>query len=278
MEQSIQTEVPFSKIGGLKEEITQLRFMAELPFKFSEVKSQKVGLLLYGQPGCGKTLIAKELSKALGECYFKVIQGPELMSKYVGESEELLRVAFDECIEESVSRNLPSILFIDEADAVLSKRSTSDTKYEIRFVDQFLTLMDGFRDRGNLIVIGATNRPEVIDPAAKRTGRFDKEVEIKPPGVKERIEIFHIFLKQYSAFVNISEGFSEEFIHNYCEEIEHYNGSDISGLFKEAYEICKRRSFIINKQGQFEKIQEMVLTTNDLQMSMKNYVPFYKRI
>ncbi|KAL4479453.1 hypothetical protein ABPG72_011775 [Tetrahymena utriculariae] len=278
MEQQVQAEVPFSKIGGLKNEITQLRFMVELPFKFSEVKSQKVGLLLYGQPGCGKTLIAKELSKALGGCFFKVIQGPELMSKYVGESEELLRLAFQECIEESVSRNLPSILFIDEADAVLSKRSTSDTKYEIRFVDQFLTLMDGFYDRGNLIVIGATNRPEVIDPAAKRTGRFDKEVEIKPPNVQERVEIFNIFLQQYSAFVKISEGFNQEFIHSCCEEIEQYNGSDLSGLFKEAYEICKRRSFIINKLGQFEKVSEMVLQTDDLLISVKNYVPFYKRI
>ncbi|KAL4475479.1 hypothetical protein ABPG72_013303 [Tetrahymena utriculariae] len=278
MEEKIQIQIPFSKIGGLKEEISQLRYMIELPFKFGEVKSQKVGLLLYGQPGCGKTLIARELSKALGGCYFKVIQGPELMNQYVGESEEQLRNAFQECINESLNTNLPSILFFDEVDAVLSKRNTSDTKYEVRFVDQFLTCMDGFYDRGNLIVIGATNRPEVIDPAAKRTGRFDKEIEIKPPETKERVEIFNIFLNEYSSFVQICQQINSEFIFNLCEQLENYNGSDINGLFKQAYEICKRRSFIINQYGHFQKVSDMVLTPNDFLLSQQNYVPYYKRI
>ncbi len=183
--------VTYEDIGGLKRELRLVREMIELPLKHPELFQRlgiepPKGVLLYGPPGTGKTLIAKAVANEV-DAHFISISGPEIMSKYYGESEQRLREIFEEAKE-----NAPSIIFIDEIDAIAPKREEVTGEVERRVVAQLLTLMDGLEARGDVIVIGATNRPDAIDPALRRPGRFDREIEIGVPDREGRKEILQI--------------------------------------------------------------------------------------
>ena len=183
--------VTYEDIGGLKRELRLVREMIELPLKHPELFERlgiepPKGVLLYGPPGTGKTLIAKAVANEVN-AHFISISGPEIMSKYYGESEQRLREIFEEARE-----NAPSIIFIDELDSIAPKREEVTGEVERRVVAQLLTLMDGLEARGQVIVIGATNRPDAIDPALRRPGRFDREIEIGVPDRQGRKEILQI--------------------------------------------------------------------------------------
>ncbi|ASI99604.1 CDC48 family AAA ATPase [Thermococcus celer] len=184
-------EVTYEDIGGLKEAIQKIREMVELPLKHPELFERlgiepPKGVLLYGPPGTGKTLLAKAVANE-ANAHFIAINGPEIMSKFYGESEERLRDIFKEAEE-----NAPSIIFIDEIDAIAPKREEVVGEVEKRVVSQLLTLMDGLKSRGKVIVIAATNRPDALDPALRRPGRFDREIEVGVPDKKGRKEILQI--------------------------------------------------------------------------------------
>ena len=183
--------VTYEDIGGLKDVIQKVREMIELPLKHPEIFEKlgiepPKGVLLYGPPGTGKTLLAKAVANE-ANAHFIAINGPEIMSKYYGESEERLREVFKEAEE-----NAPAIIFIDEIDAIAPKREETHGEVEKRVVSQLLTLMDGLKGRGKVIVIGATNRPDAIDPALRRPGRFDRELEVGVPDKQGRKEILQI--------------------------------------------------------------------------------------
>ncbi|CAD5244738.1 CDC48 family AAA ATPase [Thermococcus camini] len=183
--------VTYEDIGGLKDVIQKVREMIELPLKHPEIFEKlgiepPKGVLLYGPPGTGKTLLAKAVANE-ANAHFIAINGPEIMSKYYGESEERLREVFKEAEE-----NAPAIIFIDEIDAIAPKREETHGEVEKRVVSQLLTLMDGLKSRGKVIVIGATNRPDAIDPALRRPGRFDRELEVGVPDKTGRKEILQI--------------------------------------------------------------------------------------
>ncbi|WP_297500809.1 CDC48 family AAA ATPase, partial [Thermococcus sp.] len=184
-------EVTYEDIGGLDEAIQKIREMVELPLKHPELFERlgiepPKGVLLYGPPGTGKTLLAKAVANE-ANAHFIAINGPEIMSKYYGESEERLREVFQEAEE-----NAPAIIFIDEIDSIAPKREEVSGEVEKRVVSQLLTLMDGLKSRGKVIVIGATNRPDAIDPALRRPGRFDREIEVGVPDKQGRKEILQI--------------------------------------------------------------------------------------
>ena len=183
--------ITYEDIGGLKKELQKVREVIELPLKYPELFKRlgidpPKGVLLHGPPGTGKTLIAKAVANEIGASFF-TINGPEIMSKFYGESEQRLREIFEEAKE-----NSPSIIFIDEIDAIAPRRDEVTGEVERRVVAQLLTLMDGLEERGQVIVIGATNRIEAVDPALRRPGRFDREIEIGVPDREGRFEILQI--------------------------------------------------------------------------------------
>ncbi|WP_456478047.1 CDC48 family AAA ATPase [Geoglobus ahangari] len=192
--EEVKRQVPnvtYEDIGGLKRELRLVREMIELPLKHPELFQRlgiepPKGVLLHGPPGTGKTLIAKAVANEV-DAHFISISGPEIMSKYYGESEQRLREIFEEAKE-----NAPSIIFIDEIDSIAPKREEVTGEVERRVVAQLLTLMDGLEARGQVIVIGATNRPDAVDPALRRPGRFDREIEIGVPDKEGRKEILQI--------------------------------------------------------------------------------------
>ena len=178
----------YEDIGGLEREVARVREIVELPLKYSRIFERlgilaPKGVLLYGPPGTGKTLLARAVA-AESRVHFIHLNGPEIMRKFYGESEAKLREVFEEA-----ARHAPAILFIDEIDAVAPKRTEVAGEVEKRVVAQLLSLMDGFVARGQVIVIGATNIPEVLDPALRRPGRFDREIEIGVPNTQARLQI-----------------------------------------------------------------------------------------
>ena len=191
---TIDSSITYDDVGGLDEELRRIRDMIEVPLKHPELFERlgigaPKGVLLYGPPGTGKTLIAKAVAKESGAAFYS-IQGPEIVSKYYGESEGALREIFEEA-----SKNAPSIVFIDEIDSIAPNRNQVSGEVERRIVAQLLTLMDGMSGRGDVIVIGATNREDAVDPALRRPGRFDREIEIGVPGLKGRAEILGVHLR-----------------------------------------------------------------------------------
>ncbi|MBI5159228.1 CDC48 family AAA ATPase [Candidatus Micrarchaeota archaeon] len=218
--------ISYEDIGGLKEETRKIREMVELPMRHPELFERlgiepPKGVLIHGPPGCGKTLLAKAVASE-SEANFISIGGPELVSKFVGESEERLRQLFKDAEE-----NAPTIIFMDEIDAIAPKREEVTGEVERRMVSQLLSLMDGLKARGNVIVIGATNRPNSIDPALRRPGRFDREIEIGVPDRNSRKEILQIHTRN----MPIAEDVALDELAN----ITHgYTGADLSSLCKEA--------------------------------------------
>ncbi len=227
------TGVTYEDIGGLTEELQRIREIVELPLKHPElfrhlgIEPPK-GIILYGPPGTGKTLIAKALANETGASFF-TINGPEIMSKFYGESEARLREVFQEAEQRS-----PSIIFIDELDAIAPKRGEVTGEVERRVVSQLLTLLDGLKSRGQVIVIGATNRIEAIDPALRRPGRFDREIRVGVPDRNGRKEIFQIHTRRMplAQDVNLDE----------LADITHgFTGADIAALCREAAMNALRR-------------------------------------
>ncbi|HLD80903.1 MAG TPA: CDC48 family AAA ATPase, partial [archaeon] len=225
-------QVTYEDIGGMKEPIAKIREMVELPLKHPEVFERlgvgaPKGVLLYGPPGCGKTLLAKAVASEC-EANFVTINGPEVMSKWYGESEKHLRDIF-----QNAEKNAPTIIFIDEIDAIAPKREEVTGEVERRVVSQLLTLMDGISSRGEVIVIAATNRPNSIDEALRRPGRFDREIEIGVPNKKERLEVLQI----HSRGMPLREVDQQK-----IAQITHgYTGADLSALTKEAAMKALRR-------------------------------------
>ncbi len=213
------TGVTYEDIGGLKKEIQLIREMVELPLKHPEVFKRlgiepPKGVLLYGPPGCGKTLLAKAVANE-ADAYFIAVNGPEIVSKYYGESEQNLRRIFEEA-----QKNAPAIIFFDEIDAIAPKREEARGEVERRLVAQLLTLMDGLKSRGDVIVIAATNRPEDIDPALRRPGRFDREIEIGLPNRQGRKEILLIHTRRMPLDVYYSVNAVKEVLKELSEKDE----------------------------------------------------------
>ena len=216
----------YEDIGGLKDELQRLRETIELPLRHPEL-FQKLGIeppkgvLLYGPPGTGKTLIAKAVASESG-AHFISIAGPEVISKYYGESEQRLREVFEEARE-----NSPSIIFIDELDSIAPRREEVTGEVERRVVAQLLTMMDGLEERGQVVVIGATNRVDAIDAALRRPGRFDREIEIGVPSELDRIEI----LKIHTRGMPLAEDVK---IENLSQQTHGFVGADLAALAREA--------------------------------------------
>jgi transitional endoplasmic reticulum ATPase len=235
-EEVIEAKIPriaYEDIGGLSNEIQKVREMIELPLKHPEIFERlgveaPKGVLLHGPPGTGKTLLAKAVANET-ESSFYSISGPEIVSKFYGESEERLREIFKEAEE-----NAPSIIFIDEIDSIAPKREEATGEVERRIVAQLLSVMDGLKDRGNVVVIGATNRPNALDPALRRGGRFDREIEIGIPDQKGRLEVLQIHCRG----VPLEEDVKLEEI---AESTHGFVGADIEALVKEAAMKALRR-------------------------------------
>lgn len=225
-------DVGYDDVGGVRKQMAQIRELVELPlrhptlFKTIGVKPPK-GILLYGPPGSGKTLIARAVANETGAFFF-LINGPEIMSKLAGESESNLRKAFEEA-----EKNSPAIIFIDEIDSIAPKREKTNGEVERRIVSQLLTLMDGMKARSHIIVMGATNRPNSIDPALRRFGRFDREIDIGVPDEVGRLEVLRIHTKN----MKLDEAVDLEKI---SKETHGYVGADLAALCTEAALQCIR--------------------------------------
>jgi len=225
--------VAYEDIGGLDRELEQVREMIELPMRHPELFQQlgiepPKGVLLHGPPGTGKTLIAKAVANEI-DAHFQTISGPEIMSKYYGESEEKLREVFDEAEE-----NAPAIVFIDEIDSIAPKRGETQGDVERRVVAQLLSLMDGLEERGDVTVIAATNRVDAIDPALRRGGRFDREIEIGVPDKDGRTEILQVHTRGMPLADEVD-------IDAFAESTHGFVGADIESLAKEAAMNALRR-------------------------------------
>ena len=226
-------QVSYEDIGGLTDEIKKVREMIELPLRHPEIFEKlgieaPKGVLLYGPPGTGKTLLAKAVANE-SNAHFISISGPEIMSKCYGESEARLREIFKEAREKA-----PSIVFVDEIDSIAPKREEVTGEVERRVVSQMLSLMDGLEARGKVIVISATNRPNAIDPALRRPGRFDREIEIKVPDKKGRADILNIHTRNMPLADDVD-------IKRIAGVSHGYVGADLEYLCKEAAMKCLRR-------------------------------------
>jgi len=225
--------VTYEDIGGLDDELEQVREMIELPMRHPELFSQlgidpPKGVLLHGPPGTGKTLIAKAVANEV-DAYFTDISGPEIMSKYYGESEEQLREVFEEAEE-----NQPAIIFIDELDSIAPKREETSGDVERRVVAQLLSMMDGLDERGQVTVIAATNRVDAIDPALRRGGRFDREIEVGVPDQEGREEVLQV----HTRGMPLADGIDLE---AYAESTHGFVGADLESLTKESAMNALRR-------------------------------------
>ncbi len=265
--------VTYEDIGGLSEELQKVREMIELPLKHPElferlgIKPPK-GVLLYGPPGTGKTLIAKAVANESGANFY-LINGPEIMSKYYGESERFLREKFDEA-----ERNAPSIIFIDELDSIAPKRAEVQGEVERRVVAQLLTLMDGLKERGQVIVIGATNLVDSIDPALRRPGRFDREIEIGIPDKKGRLEILQIHTRLMPLDMNDEE--KVKFLEELASITHGFVGADLAALAREAAMHALRRylpEIDLDKPIPVEMLQKMVVKREDFKEALKDIEP-----
>ncbi|QLH09219.1 CDC48 family AAA ATPase [Candidatus Nitrosotenuis sp. DW1] len=261
--------VTYDEVGGLRNEIKVMREIVELPLRHPEIFDRlgiepHSGILLYGPPGCGKTLIAKVLASE-SEANMYSINGPEIMNKYYGETEAKLREIFKEAKD-----NSPSIIFIDEIDAIAPKREEAYGDVEKRVVAQLLALMDGLTDRGNVIVLGATNRPDSVDPALRRPGRFDREIEVSVPNADGRYEILQI----HTRGMPIAEDVESRRL---ASELHGYTGADIKSLCREAALKAIRRYLpdidLETEKVSAEVLQKMDINIQDFYDAMHEVVP-----
>lgn len=261
-------DVSYEDIGGLKEEVKKVREMIEIPLKRPELFEKlgiapPKGVLMHGPPGTGKTLLAKAVASE-SDAHFIAINGPEIMSKYVGGSEENLREYFEEA-----EKNAPSIIFIDELDAIAPKREETNGEVERRTVAQLLTLMDGLKSRGQVVVIGATNRPDSLDPALRRPGRFDREIEIGVPDAEERQEVLEIHTRNMPLAEDVN-------LEKIASNTHGFVGADLESLCKEAAMRVVRRILpeIQNDEEIPEEVlKKIVVTGNDFKSAQKEIQP-----
>ncbi len=266
-----KTGVTYEDIGGLQKEIQRIREMIELPLKHPEVFERlgieaPKGVLLHGPPGCGKTLIARAVANET-DAYFVHISGPEVIHKFYGESEAHLRAIF-----EKAGQQAPAIVFLDEIDAIAAKREDirGDQQVERRVVAQLLALMDGLKSRGQVIVIGATNIPNVLDPALRRPGRFDREISISIPDKNGRLEILHIHTRGMPLAADVNLERIAEITHGFV-------GADLEALSREAAMVTLRK---IMPKIEFEAdyipyelLLELEVTMNDFIEALKEVEP-----
>ncbi len=256
-EEDKRIRVTFEEVGGLRSQVKAMREIVELPLRHPELfirlgVEAHSGILLYGPPGCGKTLLAKVLASE-SEANMYSINGPEIMNKYYGETEARLRDIFKEAKD-----NSPSLIFIDEIDAIAPKREEAYGDVEKRVVAQLLALMDGLTERGNVIVLGATNRPDSVDPALRRPGRFDREVEISVPNIDGRLEILQIHTRGMPIAEEID-------LKELSSELHGYTGADIKSLCREAAMKAIRR-YLPEIDLENEKIPSEVLQTMEIKL------------
>ena len=252
-----KSRITYEEVGGLQEEIKVMREIVELPLRHPELFVRlgiepHSGVLLYGPPGCGKTLLAKVLASESDARMFS-INGPEIMNKYYGETEAKLRDIFKEAKE-----NSPSIIFIDEIDAIAPKREEAYGDVEKRVVAQLLALMDGLTDRGNVVVLGATNRPDSVDPALRRPGRFDREMEISVPNADGRLEVMQIHTRGMPIADDVN-------LKSLASELHGYTGADMKSLCREAA-IRSIRRYLPEIDLETEKIPTKVLQTMEVKL------------
>lgn len=269
---AIVSEIPrvtYEDIGGIGEEIRKVREMIELPLRYPElferlgVEAPK-GVLLHGPPGTGKTLLAKAIASETN-ANFLSISGPEIMSKFYGESEERLREIFNQA-----QKNAPSIIFIDELDSIAPKREEVTGEVEKRVVSQLLALMDGLQSRGKVVVIGATNRPNALDPALRRPGRFDREIEIGVPNRHGRLEILQIHTREMPLAEDVNLKSLASVTHGFV-------GADLEALCKEAA-LSALRKILPDIDFEAESIpaeilRKIIVKMNDFQESLKEVEP-----
>ena len=262
-------EVMYEDLGGIKPALSKIREIIELPLKHPELFNRlgidaPKGVLLHGPPGTGKTMLAKAVANE-SEAYFITINGPEIMSKYYGESEHKLREAFD-----LAEKNAPAIIFIDEIDSIAPKRAEVTGEVERRVVAQLLSLMDGLKSRKNVIVIGATNRPEALDMALRRPGRFDREIELRAPDREGRHEIFQIHTRGMPLAEDVS-------LDKLADRTYGFVGADIAALCREAAMTSLRRVLpeidlelkVISK----ETLDKLIINASDFEDVMKEIQP-----
>ena len=262
-------QVTYEDIGGISNEIKKVREMIELPLRHPEIFEKlgieaPKGVLLYGPPGTGKTLLAKAVANE-SQAHFISISGPEIMSKFYGESEARLREIFKEAREKS-----PSIIFVDEIDSIAPKREEVTGEVERRVVSQMLSLMDGLEARGKVIVIAATNRPNAIDPALRRPGRFDREIEIKVPDKKGRSDILAIHSRNMPLADDVDMKKISSVSHGYV-------GADLEYLCKEAAMKCLRRLLpVLNLEEEKlppETLDKLIVNHDDFQKALIEVTP-----
>jgi transitional endoplasmic reticulum ATPase len=261
--------VAYEDIGGLKDEIQRVREMIELPLRHPEI-FEKLGIeaprgvLLHGPPGTGKTLLAKAVANE-SNSHFLSISGPEIMSKFYGESEARLREIFKEAREKA-----PSIIFIDEIDSIAPKRGEVMGEVERRVVSQLLSVMDGLESRGKVVVIAASNRPNSIDPALRRPGRFDREIEIKVPDKRGRLEVLQVHARNMPLDTDVDQDKIASVTHGFV-------GADLEYLCKEAAMKCLRRLLpelkLEEEKVPPETLEKLVINMNDFQNAIKEITP-----
>ena len=261
--------VAYEDIGGLDDELDQVREMIELPMRHPELFKQlgiepPKGVLLHGPPGTGKTLMAKAVANEI-DAHFQTISGPEIMSKYYGESEEQLREVFEEAEE-----NAPAIVFIDELDSIAASRGEASGDVERRVVAQLLSLMDGLEERGQVTVIAATNRVDAIDPALRRGGRFDREIEIGVPDKDGRMEIMQVHTRGMPMSDSID-------LEEYAENTHGFVGADLESLSREAAMNALRRIRpeldLEQEEIDAEVLEQLKVTEGDFKEALKGIQP-----
>ena len=264
-----ESRISYEDIGGLQKPIQRLREMVELPLKYPQVFERlgvdaPKGVLLMGPPGCGKTLLARAVAHETDASFF-AISGPEVIHKFYGESEARLREIF-----EQAKRRAPSIIFLDELDSIAPKREHVVGDVEKRVVAQLLALMDGLQERGKIVVIGATNLPNLLDPALRRPGRFDREIEIGIPDARARLQILEIHTRGMPLAEDVSLAKLAETTHG-------FTGADLSALCREAAMAALRRILPkIEFQQEtipYELLLELRVTTDDFAESLREVEP-----
>lgn len=260
---SVDQRVSYEDIGGLNQQVQKIREIIELPLRFPDVFKRlgieaPKGILLYGPPGTGKTLIGRAIAYET-KAHFIHVNGPEIMHKFYGESEAKLREVFEEARQKA-----PSIIFLDELDAIVPRRLQVHGEVEKRVVAQLLALMDGLEDRGQVIIIGATNIPGALDPALRRPGRFDREIAILPPDQEGRLQILKIHTKNMPLNEDVSLSHLAQITYGFV-------GADISALCKEAGMVALRK--ILAKIGYGNEVPSFRVTMADFTSALREVEP-----